>query len=154
MFAAGLAILGGFALCALTLYATIYEPLHYHFPVNFGESLHFGDILVFAAGAVGIAVGALLLSRPGSATARGAILVGVGLVILLIAVVFVFPDTFHLDPFNKPFYFGFAYFAEFGQAEIGTRFVQVPLVIACAMLIGAGLTAMVSQVGRPPVHMS
>lgn len=139
--AAGLAILGGIGLCFLALYATVYRPLHYDYPVNFGEPIHFGDVLALLSGAAAIAIGILLLTRPGNRNVRAALLVVAGLPTLLFALMWTFADTFHLDWYSNPFYFGYVYFAEFGQAQIGSRYVQALLVASCLMVVGAGLIA-------------
>jgi hypothetical protein len=143
-----LAVLGGMLLCFLTLHATVYEPLHQHFPVNYGEPVYFGDVLALVAGAAAIAIGVLLLVNSSNPLARGPWLLVAGVPVLIVTLLWTFPDTFHVDLYSRPFYLGFVYFTEFGLTELGSRYVQVPLICGCAMLIGAGL--IVSLAPRRP----
>lgn len=145
-----LAIAGGATFCLLTLFATIYQPLHYEYSVNYGDSIQFGDILAFASGAVAVALGVLLLTRPGNAVARGWGLLVAGLSTLVLAVVWALTDLF--DFLSQPFYFGYVYFAELGRVETGSHLVQVPLLIAGAMVFGAALLALSSGRQAPPLR--
>ena len=140
-----LAIAVGATFSLLTLYATIYQPLHYDYSVNYSDSIQFGDVLAFVLGLVAVALGVLLLSRPGNTANRGWGLLMAGLPVLILAVVWALSDLF--DVLSRPFYFGYVYFAEFGRVETGSHLLQVPLLIAGAMVAGAGLLALTS--GRP-----
>jgi hypothetical protein len=140
-----LAIAGGATFCLLTLYATIYQPLHYDYSVNYSDSIQFGDVLTVALGVVAVTLGVLLLSRPGNTANRGWGLLMAGLPVLILTVVWALTDLF--DVLTQPFYFGYVYFAEFGRVETGSHLVQVPLLIAGVMVAGAGLLALNS--GRP-----
>jgi len=147
--AAVLAIIGGAAICFVTLYAVFYLPLHDEFPVNYGESPRIGDLLALASGLVAIVVGVLLLTgRPGSTTTRGILLVAAGTPTLIAALLWAFPQTFHLSLFPVPFYFAYLYFTDLGVVHIGDGYVPLPLVAACAMVIAAGLAVLT----RPPVR--
>lgn len=150
--AAVLACAGGLTYCLLTLYATIYEPLHYEYPVNFGESIQFGDALAFVAGAAAVALGLLLYLRPGNNAVRGLWLVTVGLPTLVLGVLWPFPGIF--DDYSRPFHFGFVYYAEFGHVLVGSHFLQLPLMAAGAMIVAAGILAVVSPQGRPVPSVS
>jgi small basic protein len=144
-----LAIIGGAAICSVTLYAVFYLPLHDGFPVNYGESPRIGDLLALASGLVAIVVGVLLSTgRPGSASARGVLLVAAGAPTLIVALLWAFPQTFHLSLFPVPFYFAYLYFTDLGVVHIGDGYVPLPLVAACAMVIAAGLVVL----ARPPVR--
>jgi hypothetical protein len=145
-----LAIAGGVTFCLLTLQATIYQPLHNDYPVNYGDSVQFGDVLTFALGAGAIVLGTLLLTRPGNVAARGWGLFIAGLSILTLAVVWAFGDL--IDILSQPFYFGYVYFAEFGRVEAGSHLVQVPLLIAAGMVAGAGLLALSSRRQAPSLR--
>jgi hypothetical protein len=143
--AAGLlAIAGGATFSLLTLFATIYQPLHYDYSVNFGESIQFGDVLTFASGVGAIVLGLLLLLRPGNSVNRGWGLLVAGLPVLIIAAVWALSDL--ADLFSQPFYFGYVFFVDFGRVETGTHVVQVPLLVAGAMVVAAGLLAL--SIGR------
>jgi hypothetical protein len=147
--AAVLAIIGGAAICFVTLYAVFYLPLHDEFPVNYGESPRIGDLLALASGVVAIVVGILLvMGRPGSARARGIWLVVAGTPTLIMALLWAFPLTFHLSLFPVPFYFAYLYFTDLGVVRIGDGYVPLPLVVACTMVIVAGLAIL----SRPPVR--
>ena len=151
--AAVLAILGGATMCFIALYAVFYLPLHHEYPVNYGESPRVGDILAVVSGLVAIAIGVLLLTRrPGNATARGIWLVVAGTPTLIVALLWAFPVTFHLSLFPVPFYFAYLYFTDLGVVHIGSGYVPLPLVIACAMPIAAGLVVVMSSATRvgPP----
>jgi hypothetical protein len=146
--AAVLAIAGGIGMCFMVLYAIVYLPLHYDAPINFGEPLYFGDLLVMCSGAVAIALGVLALrrapSRPGRA---GAVLILAGLPSLILVVFWAFPETFNLDYyFSKPIYFGFVYFSPLGKTHIGAAYengyIQIPLLVSsAAVLVGGCLMA-------------
>ncbi len=145
--AAVLAILGGLTICFVVLYAVFYLPLHDDFPVNYGESPRIGDLLALVSGLVAIAIGALLITgRPGSAGVRGALLLAAGVPTLIMALLWAFPLTFHLSLYPVPFYFAYLYFTDLGVVHIGSGYVPLPLVAACAMVIAAGLTVL----SRPP----
>ncbi len=139
--AAALAILGGAGLCFLVLYATVYQPLHLGFPVNFGDPIDGGDVLALLSGAAAIAIGVLFLTRPVNRSLFAVLLVAAGLPTLLLSVMWTFPDTFHVDTYSHHVYSGFVYFAEFGHAEIGSRYVQVLLLASCSLLVAGGLLA-------------
>lgn len=136
-----LAMLGGAGLCFLVLYATVYQPLHLHYPVYYGDSVYFGDVLAFASGAAAIAIGALLLARPRNLTTYSVLLAVAGLPIWVITVMWTFASTFHLDTYSDRFYTGFVYFVDFGQVQIGSRYVQVLLLASCSMVLAAALIA-------------
>jgi len=150
--AAVLAIVGGAGMCFIALYATIYLPLHHDFGVNYGESVRIGDALAVASGLVAVAIGVLVLARPGSnRMARGVWLLAAGTPTLIAAVVWSFPQTFHVTIFPEPFYFAYVFFTDLGVTHIGTGYVPLPLVGACAMVIGAGLATFSSLASRPAV---
>jgi hypothetical protein len=137
--AAVLALVGGTAMCFVTLYGTVYLPLHTGFGINYDQSLRFGDALALGSGIVAIAIACLLFSRrPGNATARGIWLVAAGTPTLIMSLLWSFPDTFHLSIFPVPFYFAYVYFTDLGVVRIGAGYVLVPLVAGCAMVIAAG----------------
>jgi hypothetical protein len=137
--AAVLAIVGGAAMCFMTLYGTVYLPLHGGYGINYDQSLRFGDALALGSGLVAIAIGWLLFSRrPGNATARGIWLVAAGTPTLIMSLLWSFPETSHLSYYPTPFYFAYVYFTELGFVHIGNGYVLVPLVAGCAMVIAAG----------------
>jgi hypothetical protein len=132
-------------MCFMVLYAIVYLPLHYDAPVNFGESLQFGDLLALGSGALAILLGGLALRQaPSSPVKTGAMLALAGLPTLALALLWAFPATFHLDSFYypRPFYFGFVYFCQLGQAHIGDAYengyLQVPLLVSSAAVFIAG----------------
>lgn len=141
-----LAILGGAAISLLTLFATIYQPLHYDYPVNYDDSLQGGDVIAFALGVTAVVLGVMLLSRPRNPAGLGTGLLMAGAPVFVLGVVWAFADFF--DVISEPFYFGFVYFADFGRLEVDEHVVQVPLLIAGAMIVGAGLLALLA--GRRP----
>jgi len=142
--AAYLAIAGGIGMCFMVLYAIVYVPLHHHFPLAFGESLQFGDLLAFGAGALAVVLGVLALRRaPASPGRTGAVLMLAGVASIVLVLVWAFPETLHLDYyFGRPFYFGFVYFCELGKAHIGdgyeNGYIQVPLLVSSAAVFVAG----------------
>lgn len=136
-----LAMLGGGGLCFMVLYATVYQPLHLHYPVYYGGSVYFGDVLAFASGVAAIVVGALLLAGPRDLTAYSVVLALAGLPTLVIALMWTFASTFDLEIYSHHFYTGIVYFVEFGQVQIGSRYVQVLLLASCAMVLAAALSA-------------
>jgi hypothetical protein len=149
--AAVVAIVAGMAMCFIVLYAIIYLPLHrYDDSVNYGESLRLGDIVALASGLVAIAIGILLLTRRGGSL----IPLGIGLIVagaptLVMALLWAFPETFHLTIYPVPFYFAYVYFTDLGVTHIGDGYVALPLVIACASLIAAGSAILSLAASRP-----
>jgi hypothetical protein len=147
--AAVLAIVGGAAICFVALYAVIYLPLHHDFAINYGESVRIGDVLALASGLAAIVVGLLLLTRRGgSATASGIWLVAAGTPTLIVALLWSFPETFHLSIFPVPFYFAYVYFTDLGVVHIGDGYVPLPLVIGCALVIAAGFVVISPSLTR------
>jgi hypothetical protein len=135
-----LAIAGGAGMILMVAYAIVYYPLHYDYPVNFGEPLQFGDLLAAISGAAAIAIGAAAMRRsPGNPVLNGVLLVAAGAPTLVLTVLWAFPDTFHLSTYPPPFYAGFVYFGEFGQAHIGSGYLQIPLAISAAAVALAGV---------------
>ncbi len=135
-------MVGGAAMCFMTIYGTIYLPLHQGYGVNYDQSLRFGDALALGSGLVAIAIGWLLLSRrSGNATARGIWLVAAGTPTLVMSLLWSFSETFHLSLYPVPFYFAYVYFTDLGFAHVGDGYVLVPLVTGCAMVIAAGFLA-------------
>ncbi len=148
-----LAIVGGVAMCFITLFATIYQPLHHDFSVNYGESVRLGDVVAFASGLVAIAIGRFFVTaRPGNRKSRGTWLVVAGTPTLIVALLWSFPEAFNLSLFPLPFYFAFVYFPDLGTVHIGSGYVPLPLVIACAMVVAAGCLIVSQSSGRtvPP----
>ena len=143
-----LAIAGGMGMCFMVLYAAVYFPLHIHLPVLFGEGLQFGDILAFGCGGLAIWLGVLALRRPLANPQRtGAVVMAAGVPAIVLALVWAFPEALGLDDlFSRPFYFGFVYFCELGNAHIGDSYgngyLQVPLLVSsAAVLVGGCLMA-------------
>ncbi|HEV7615449.1 MAG TPA: zinc ribbon domain-containing protein [Solirubrobacterales bacterium] len=148
--AALLALVGGAAMCFMTLYGTVYLPLHHDYGLNYDQSLRIGDALALASGVVAIAIGTLILSRrPGNATARGIWLVAAGTPTLIMSLLWSFPETFHLTLYPVPFYFAYVYFTDLGFAHIGDGYVLVPLVLGCAMVSAAGFLVATPSATRP-----
>jgi hypothetical protein len=138
--AAVMAILGGAAMSLLVLYAIVYQPLHYHDSLNYGESLWFGDVLAFGSGLAAIAIGVISLrQRSGSRTARGIAFAIAGGPTLILALLWSFPETFHLSIYPTPFYLARVYFADVGIAHVGDGYMPVPLLIACAAVVASGV---------------
>jgi hypothetical protein len=134
-----LAIIGGAAMALLVLYAIIYQPLHNDEAVNYGIGLRLGDVVALVSGLVAVAIGAVLLTRPPrNPTATGVWLAVAGAPTLVMAILWAFPETFDLQFFPIPFYFAIVYFADIGQVDVGNYELQLPLVIACALVIAAG----------------
>ncbi|HEX5988689.1 MAG TPA: hypothetical protein VFY75_00560 [Solirubrobacterales bacterium] len=143
-----LAVAGGATFFLLTIFATVYQPLHYDYPVNYGDSVQFGDVLVFALGVGAAILGMLILMRPGDNVTRGWGLLMTGVPVFVLAAVWAFSDI--ADLFSQPFHFGYVFFADFGRVETDTHLIQVPLLIAGAMVIGAGLLALSAGRQSPP----
>jgi hypothetical protein len=130
-------------MCFMVLYTLVYLPLHHHFPVAFGESLQFGDLLALGAGALAVVLGVLALKRaPANPGRTGAALMFAGAASTILVLVWAFPETLQLDYFERPFYFGFVYFSELGQAHIGggyeNGYIQVPLLVSSLAVFVAG----------------
>lgn len=128
----------------MVLYTIVYLPLHHDFPVAFGESLQFGDLLALGSGALAITLGVLALRRaPSNPVGTGVVLMLAGVPTVVLALLWAFPETFNLDYyFSRPFYFGFVYFCELGKAHIGSSYengyIQVPLLVCSAAVFVAG----------------
>lgn len=135
-----LAVAGGATFFLLTIFATVYQPLHYDYPVNYDNSVQFGDVLVFVLGVGATILGLLILMRPGNIVARGWGLLAAGVPVFVFAVIWAFKDLYDLA--SEPFYIGYVFFADFGRIETDAHLIQVPLLIAGAMVIGAGLLAL------------
>jgi len=152
--AAILAIGGGLGMCLITVYAIIYRPLHFHDPVNYGESLQFGDLFLLIAGLAAIAVGvSMFAGRHGNQSGRAALLALAGIPALVLTVLWSFPVTFHLSVFpEQPFYFGIVFFSEFGNVHVGQDGeVPAPLLLSClAVVVAALLTLVPSKEAQPP----
>jgi hypothetical protein len=131
-------------MCFMVLYAIVYVPLHHHFPVAFGESLQLGDILALGSGVLAVVLGVLALRRaPANPGTTGAVLMLAGVASVILVLAWAFPETLHLDHyFGRPFYFGFVYFRELGNAHIGdgyeNGYIQVPLLVSSAGVFVAG----------------
>jgi len=143
-FAAWLAIAGGIGMCFMVLYEIVYVPLHHDLPVFFDQALQFGDLLAFGCGALAIVLGALALRRtPANGQTSGAVLMAAGLLPVVLVGVWAFPEALGIEfIFSRPFYFGFVYFCELGQAHIGSGYVdghvQVPLLVSSLAVSFAG----------------
>jgi hypothetical protein len=137
--AGALAILGGVLLLFLTFYASVYEPIHYHYSVDPGTALRIWDAYALAAAAVAIAIGVLLLTNTDNPLVRGRWLLLAGAPLLVISLLWTFPDVFDTYSYADPYLFGHLYGAEFGRVVIGSDYLQVPLIGACLMLIAAGM---------------
>jgi hypothetical protein len=152
--AAVAALVAGAALCFIVLYATIYLPLHYDESVNYGQSIRFFDLVALASGLGAIAIGILLLTRRGGSTAPlGIGLLAAGVPTLVLALLWSFPETFHLSFYPVPFYFAYVYFTDLGVVHIGDGYVPLPLVIACGTLIAAGAAILPLAASAPPRPM-
>ena len=143
--AAILAIGGGLGMCLITLYAIVYRPLHFHDPVNFGESLQFGDLFMIGAGLVAVAVGVSALRSRGNGPGRAALLALAGIPSLVLTVVWSFPTTFHVTLYPElPFYAGFVFVSELGNVRVGQDGeVPLPLLAACLAVVLAALISLV-----------
>ncbi|HEY6731075.1 MAG TPA: zinc ribbon domain-containing protein [Solirubrobacterales bacterium] len=144
--AAWLAIIGGATMCFIALYAVFYLPLHDDYPVNYGESLRLGDVVAVVSGLVAVAIGILTLKRPTDSVGREIWLILAGAPTLIVSLVWAFGDELNLSLYPLPFYFAFVFFTDIGVAHIGPAYVPVPLVLACAMVIAAGV--MLASPGR------
>ena len=137
--AAVLAIVGGLGICVVVLYATVYYPLKFHYGINFGDSLQFGDVLGLVSGAVAMALGVLILrQRVHNRGGVGLLLALAGVPTLVLALLWTYPETFHLSPYSVPFYTGYLYFTDFGVIRIGSGDVPVPLIGSTLAVIAAG----------------
>ena len=136
--AAWLAIIGGAAMCFITLYAVFYFPLHHEAPVNWGEAVRFFDLLAVGSGIAAIVIGVLVLQRPSNDVGRGIWLAVAGAPTLIVALLWAFAEPLDLTTYPLPFYFAFVYFTDIGVVEIGSVNVPLPLVAACAMVVLAG----------------
>lgn len=147
--AAWLAIIGGAAMCFITLYAIFYFPLHNEEPVNWGQAVRFFDLLALGSGIAAIAIGVLTLKRPGNDVGRGIWLALAGAPTLIVALLWAFWEPLHLTIYPLPFYFAYVFFTDIGVAHIGSAYVPVPLVLACAMVVVAGV--LLTAPSRRPV---
>lgn len=147
--AAWLAIIGGATMCFITLYAIFYFPLHHDYPVNFGEEVRFFDLLALGSGIAAIAIGVLILQRPGNDVGRGVWLAVAGAPTLIVALLWAFAEPLNLTLFPIPFYFAYVYFTDIGVVHIDSVHVAVPLVLACAMVVTAGF--LLTAPSRRPV---
>jgi hypothetical protein len=137
--AGGLAILGGVLLLFLTIYASVYEPIHYHFSVDPETALRAWDAYALAAAAIAIAIGVLLLTNSDSPLVRGRWLLLAGLPLLVVSLLWTFPDALGTYSYADPYLYGHLYGADFGMVRIGSGYLQVSLICACLMLIAAGI---------------
>lgn len=149
-----LAMIGGAAMCFISLYAVFYLPLHNDYPVNYGQSVRFLDILAFGSGLAAIVIGALLLKRPGGRTGWGIWLTLAGAPTLVVALIWAFADPLNLSIFPLPFYFAYVYFTDIGVAHMGPVYLPVPLVLGCAMVVSAGVLLTAPTVSRPAPPVS
>lgn len=148
--AAVLAIVGGAAICFMTLYAVFYLPLHNDYPVNYGESPRLGDVLAFASGLAAAGIGWFLLARRSlNLTAAGIWLVVAGTPTLIMTVLWAFPETFNLSFYPLPFYFAFVYFPDLAVIDVGEGNIPLPLAAGCAMVIAAGFMIASPSLTRP-----
>lgn len=147
--AAWLAIVGGATMCFITLYAIFYYPLHHEAPVNWGQEVRFFDLLALGSGIAAIAIGALTLKRPGNDAGRGIWLAVAGAPTLIVALLWAFWEPLHLTLLPVPFYFAYVFFTDIGVAHIDSAYVPVPLVLACAMVVLAGV--LLTAPSRRPV---
>ena len=133
-----LAIGGGIGMCVVVLWAIVYLPLHYHEPLNSGDSLQFGDLLALLSGIAAIGIGVLTLARRvRNPRGAGVVVVLAGVPTLVLAILWSFPETFHLSIYPVPFYIGYLYFANFGLAHIGSGYVPLPLIgSTLAVIVG------------------
>ncbi len=147
--AAWLAIVGGATMCFISLYAVFYLPLHNDYPVNYGVGLRLGDVVAVLSGLVAIAIGILTLKRPADYVGREIWLVLAGAPTLIVSLMWTFGDELNLSLFPAPFYFAYVYFTDIGVTQIGSIYVPLPLVLASAMVIAAGVLLASPTAGRP-----
>lgn len=134
-----LAIAGGAGMCLMVLYAIVYYPRHHDYPVNFGESLQFGDLLALGSGALAVVLGVFALRLwPLNPARNGLLLVLAGAPTLVLLLLWAYPETFNLSYYPQPFYFGFVYYADWGQAHIGSGYVQLPLLASSTAVVISG----------------
>jgi hypothetical protein len=138
--AGSLAIIGGVLLLFLTFYASVYEPIHYHFSVDPGTALRVWDAYALVAAAVAIPIGILLLTNYDSPLVRGRWLLLAGAPLLVVSLLWTFPDALDTYSHADPYLYGHLYGADFGMVRIDSSYLQVPLICACLMLIAAGMS--------------
>jgi zinc-ribbon domain len=147
-----LAIAGGIGMLLMVLCAIVYYPLHYHEPLNYGASLKFGDILAFGSAMVAMAIGIRAMRQPAAGSKlAGIVLLAVGVPTLVLTILWAYPETFHLSFYPQPFYFGVVYFTRFGQAHIGSGYLQILLAASSIAIIVAGILMQLGST-RPTQH--
>jgi hypothetical protein len=137
-------------MCLMVLYTIVYYPLRHDSSVNFGESLQFGDLLAFGSGALAVWLGLLALRRwPSNPRNNGIVLMLAGAPTLILLLLWAYPETFNLSFYPLPFYFGFVYYSDLGQAHIGSGYVQIPLLVCSVAVVLAGYLIGFARSRRP-----
>jgi hypothetical protein len=139
--AAALTLIGGIGICALALYSLVYPSLRYGLSYTFEELPRLCDLLALATGVLATVLGIQLLRRAIANPFRvGLVLLAIGVPALALTVLAVFPDTFHIDYYSRPFYLGYNYYWDVLHVEVDYRIIPVPLLASLALSVLGGVT--------------
>jgi hypothetical protein len=127
--AAALNLIGGVGICALALYALAYLPLRHDLAYVYDDLPRLCDLLTLATGLLATVLGVQLLRRAIANPARaGLALLALGVPALVLTGLAIFPDTFHIEVYPRPFYLGFNYLPDVLSTEVDYRYIPTPLV--------------------------
>ncbi len=138
--AAALSLIGGVGICALALYTLAYLPLRHDLSYVYNDPPRLCDLLTLATGLLATVLGVQLLRRAIANPVRaGLTLLAVGVPALALTALAIFPDTFQIDIYPRPFYLGFNYLPDVLSVEVDYRYIPTPLVGSLIVVVLGGI---------------
>ena len=125
----------------MALYALVYLPLRHDLSYVYDDPPRLCDLLTLATGLIGVTLGVQLLRRALANPPRaGLALLAVSVPALALTVLAIFPDTFHISYYSRPFYLGFNYLPDVLSIEVDYRYIPAPLVASLIAAVLGGVT--------------
>jgi hypothetical protein len=153
--AAVLALVGGIGICALALYSLAYLPFFkYDTSYVYDDLPRLCDLLTLATGLLAAGFGVQMLRRAVANPSRaGLVLLAFGVPALVLTLLSVFPDTFHIETYPIPFYLAYNYLPDVLGVEVDYRYIPVPLLASLGVAVLSGVTMLFAP-GRPAAASS
>lgn len=139
--AAVLSLIGGVGICALALYILAYLPLRHDLAYVYHDLPRLSDLLALATGLTATVLGVQLLRRAIANPPRaGLILLAVSVPALVLTVIAIFPDTFGIGYYSRPFYLGYNYWQDVLSFDVDYRYIPTPLLVSLIAAVLGGVT--------------